>query len=137
MTPFVSNLFLIFTVLVSLLLVLYYIPLGIWFTALVSGVRVTIPELILMRVRKTPPALIVQAMIVLRKGGVAIGRNQLETHYLAGGNLENVVSGLVAANKIGLKLTFEKACASDFKGINLLDAVKEEALKLQKKEKIF
>ncbi|MCW0484570.1 flotillin-like FloA family protein [Gaoshiqia sediminis] len=121
----------------GVLIVLYYVPIGLWLTAMVSGVRVSLMEIFLMRFRKTPPALIIQAMIMSHKGGVPLSRDQLEAHHLAGGNVTNVVHGLIAAKKAGLKLSFDKATAADIQGVDLLEAVKTEAVKRGKQEPMF
>ena len=88
-----------------------------------SRVRVSLVSLIGMRLRKISPALIVNALINARKAGLDINTNQLETHYLAGGNVGRVVLAMIAADKAGIPLTFQRATAIDLAGRNVLDAV--------------
>jgi uncharacterized protein YqfA (UPF0365 family) len=121
--------FAVAAVLIALLLIVYFLPLGLWFTALFSGINVSILELMAMRKRKTPPELIIRVMITAHKAKVRVYRDQLEGHYRAGGNVENVVAGLIAAQKAGVKLDFIKATAADFQGIDLVEMVKDESTK--------
>ncbi len=108
---------------VFLWLFLYFIPLGLWFQALVSGVRISLLQLIFMRWRKVPPAVIVRAMIEASKAGINIGRNDLEAHYLAGGRVEKVVHSLVSASKANIDLPFNMATAIDLAGRDVFEAV--------------
>jgi uncharacterized protein YqfA (UPF0365 family) len=108
---------------VFLWLFLYLIPLGLWFQALVSGVRISLIQLIFMRWRKVPPAVIVRAMIEATKAGLPIGRNDLEAHYLAGGHVEKVVHALVSASKANIDLPFNMATAIDLAGRDVFEAV--------------
>jgi len=124
-------------ILLTIPVFLYFIPLGLWFSATLSGVRFTLVELIFMRLRRSPVQDIVLGMITATKAGVIINRDELEAHSLAEGNIVNVVNGLVSAKKAGLGLTFENACLTDFKGIDLVKAVKQEVESRKKKEKIF
>ena len=109
---------------VGLWILLYFIPLGLWFTALLSGVRISLLQLILMRWRKVPPNVIVRSMIEAHKAGLSqIKRDQLEAHYLAGGRVEQVVHALVSANKANIDLPFNMATAIDLAGRDVLEAV--------------
>lgn len=108
---------------IFLWLFLYLIPLGLWFQALVSGVRINLLQLIFMRWRKVPPAIIVRAMIEATKAGLTIERNDLEAHYLAGGHVEKVVHALVSASKANIELTFNMATAIDLAGRDVFEAV--------------
>src|SRR6056297_659046 len=108
---------------VFLWLFLYFIPLGLWFQALVSGVRISLLQLIFMRWRKVPPAVIVRAMIEGTKAGISIGRNDLEAHYLAGGHVEKVVHALVSASKANIDLPLNMATAIDLAGRDVFEAV--------------
>ena len=137
MESYLSNIFLLAGIVVVLLIILYYIPFGLWFTATLSGVRISIMEIMLMRFRKTPPALIIQALIMSHKGGVPVNRDQLEAHYLAGGNVNKLVYGLVVAKKAGLKISFEKAAAADLQGVDLFESVKAEVAKRAQQEPLF
>ncbi len=108
---------------IFLWLFLYLIPLGLWFQALVSGVRISLLQLIFMRWRKVPPSVIVRAMIEATKAGLPIGRNDLEAHFLAGGRVEKVVHALVSASKANIDLPFNMATAIDLAGRDVFEAV--------------
>jgi len=112
--------------LILLLLVLFFVfvPFGLWISCLASNVKVSILNLIGMRLRRVMPAGIVLPLIKATKAGLQISVNQLEAHYLAGGNVNNVVDALIAAERAGIELPFEKAAAIDLAGRNVLDAVK-------------
>ncbi len=109
---------------IGLWIILYFIPIGLWFTALLSGVRISLLQLILMRWRKVPPTVIVRSMIEAHKAGLAeIKRDALEAHYLAGGHVEQVVHALVSANKANIDLPYNMATAIDLAGRDVLEAV--------------
>ena len=109
---------------IGLWIIFYFIPVGLWFSALISGVRISLLQLILMRWRKVPPNVIVRAMIEAHKAGLSeIKRDELEAHYLAGGHVEKVVHALVSANKANIELTFQMATAIDLAGRDVLEAV--------------
>ena len=108
---------------VLLMLIFYFIPMGLWFSALVSGVRISLLQLVLMRWRKVPPSTIVSAMIEGTKAGLQINANELEAHYLAGGNVTNVVHALVSAQKANINLDFQMATAIDLAGRDVFEAV--------------
>lgn len=105
------------------LIFFYYIPLGLFIAARFSGVRLSIVQLFLMRLRKVPPNKIVNAMINSTKAGLQISRNDLEAHYLAGGNVERVVNALISADKANMALDFNTATAIDLAGRDVLNAV--------------
>ena len=104
-------------------LILYFIPVGLWFQALVSDVKISLLQLILMRWRKVPPTVIVRAMIEGKKAGVELFRDMLEAHYLAGGHVDQVVHALVSASKANIDLTFQIATAVDLAGRDVFEAV--------------
>ena len=104
-------------------LILYFIPVGLWFQALVSDVKISLLQLILMRWRKVPPTVIVRAMIEGKKAGVELYRDLLEAHYLAGGHVDQVVHALVSASKANIDLTFQIATAVDLAGRDVFEAV--------------
>ena len=109
---------------IGLWIILYFIPIGLWFTALLSGVRISLLQLILMRWRKVPPTVIVRSMIEAYKAGLAsIQRDELEAHYLAGGHVEQVIHALVSASKANIDLSFKMATAIDLAGRDVLEAV--------------
>ena len=111
-------------ILIVLLVFLRFFPIGLWVTALFSGVRISIITLLTMRLRRVNPSLIVLNQIKLWKAGLKIGSNELEAHYLAGGNPTAVSDALIAADKASLNLSFERACAIDLAGRDLVDAIK-------------
>ncbi len=111
-------------IIVLFFLFLYYVPILLWFSALVSGVRISLIQLVLMRVRKVPPSVIVRALIEAHKAGIAsIKRDELEAHYLAGGHVTNVVHALVSASKANIDLSFQMATAIDLAGRDVFEAV--------------
>lgn len=110
--------------LVALIVFFYFIPINLWFTAIISGVRVNLVQLVLMRFRKVPPSLIVNALINSTKAGLKITLNEMETHYLAGGNVNNVMKALISADKANIPLDFKMATAIDLAGRDVFDAVK-------------
>jgi uncharacterized protein YqfA (UPF0365 family) len=109
---------------VGLWIIFYFIPVGLWFSALISGVRISLLQLILMRWRKVPPNVIARAMIEAHKAGLRdIKRDEMEAHYLAGGHVEKVIHALVSANKANLDLSFKMATAIDLAGRDIFEAV--------------
>lgn len=121
-TP-VSLFFWIIGIIILLILFLYLVPLNLWFRALVSGVHISLFQLIFMRWRKVPPSIIVGALIESTKAGIKLERNELEAHYLAGGHVERVVHALVSASKANIDLSFKMATAIDLAGRDVFDAV--------------
>ncbi|MEM9024001.1 MAG: flotillin-like protein FloA [Bacteroidota bacterium] len=109
--------------LVGLWILFYFIPLGLWFSALLSNVRISLIQLIFMRWRKVPPAVIVKALINATKEGLSLSRDLLESHYLAGGNVINVVNALISADKANIELDFNMATAIDLAGRDVFEAV--------------
>lgn len=106
------------------LILMYFIPLGLWFTAQLSGVRISLIQLVFMRWRKVPPKVIVKAMITSTKAGLAnISRDELEAHYLAGGRVNAVINALVSADKANIELSFNMATAIDLAGRDVFEAV--------------
>ncbi len=109
--------------LIFLWILFYFIPVGLWFTALVSGVKISLLQLILMRWRKVPPPVIVRALIEGTKAGIILRRNDIEAHHLAGGHVEKVVHALVSAEKANIDLSFNMATAIDLAGRDVFEAV--------------
>lgn len=101
----------------------YFIPVGLWFTALVSGVRISLLQLVLMRWRKVPPGVIVNSLIAATKAGLHLKRDDLEAHFLAGGHVQSVVNALISADKANIELVFKTATAIDLAGRDVLEAV--------------
>ncbi|PZX55661.1 flotillin-like protein FloA [Algoriphagus chordae] len=108
---------------VLLFIFLYFVPVNLWITAQFSNVKVGIGELIGMRIRKVPPSIIVNSLITATKAGVELTTNDLETHYMAGGNIPNVIRALISADKANINLTFKQATAIDLAGRDVFEAV--------------
>jgi uncharacterized protein YqfA (UPF0365 family) len=101
-----------------------FVPIGLWISSLAANVKVSIFNLIGMRLRRVVPSKIVIPLIKSTKAGMGLTVNQLEAHYLAGGNVDNVVNALIAAHRADIDLQFEKAAAIDLAGRDVLEAVK-------------
>lgn len=118
-----------FTIIIGLLvvfLVLFFtfIPIGLWISALASGVKVSIMNLIGMKLRRVIPSRIVLPLIKATKAGIEVNVNELEAHYLAGGNVDRVIDALIAAHRANMDLVFVRAAAIDLAGRDVLEAVK-------------
>ena len=111
-------------ILIIFLLGVFFYFLGVWVRALMSGARVSIWSLVGMKLRRIPPTLIVDARIQSTKAGLNLTTDQLEAHYLAGGNVESVIRALIAADKANIDLSFQRAVAIDLAGRDVLDAVR-------------
>jgi uncharacterized protein YqfA (UPF0365 family) len=111
-------------VVVALILVLYLIPIPLWIAAWASGAYVGLLTLIGMRLRRVPPSTVVNARISAVKAGLEISINDLEAHYLAGGNVVRVVNALISADKANIEMPFKRAAAIDLAGRDVLEAVK-------------
>ena len=110
-------------VIILLVIFLYFIPVNLWITAIFSGVRVSLLDLVLMRIRKVPPSIIVNAMINSTKAGLKVTTQEMETHYLAGGNVNNVIKALISADKANIDLDWNASTAIDLAGRDVFDAV--------------
>jgi len=110
---------------VAIIVLLYFIgsSVSLWIQALVSGAKVGLLNIIFMRFRKVPPKMIVEAKIMAVKAGIEISTDNLESHFLAGGNVLRVVQSLIAADKANIELDFNRAAAIDLAGRNVLEAV--------------
>ncbi len=118
-----SLVFLIVLVAVLLLVFFYLVPVNLWFQCVLNSVRISLVQLIFMRWRKVPPAIIVNAMINSKKAGLNLSSDLLEAHYLAGGHVRSVVNALISADKANIALDFNTATAIDLAGRDVLDAV--------------
>ncbi len=118
-----GSLFFLVLVIVGVVIFLHFVPVGLWISAMAAGSHVAIFTLIGMRLRRVPPAQIVMPLIKANKAGLEINANQLEAHFLAGGNVDRVIDALIAAQRAEIRLTFERACAIDLAGRNVLEAV--------------
>ena len=108
---------------ILLFVFLYFVPVNLWITAQFSNVRVGLLELVFMRIRKVPPRIVVDAMITATKAGLAVTTTDLETHYLAGGNVPSVIKALISADKANISLEFKQATAIDLAGRDVFEAV--------------
>jgi len=108
---------------VAISVLLYILPVNLWFTAQLSNVKISLLNLVLMRLRKVSPALVTNAMITSTKAGLKISTNEIETHYLAGGNVNKVIKALISADKANIPLDFKLATAIDLAGRDVFDAV--------------
>jgi len=102
---------------------LYFVPVGLWITALFSGVRVSIGTLIGMRLRKINPSEIIRPLISATKAGITLDIGQMEAHTLAGGRVGTVVTALISADRANIDLPWKRATAIDLAGRNVLEAV--------------
>lgn len=100
-----------------------FVPVMLWISALAAGVRIGIFTLIGMRLRRVVPNRVINPLIKASKAGLEINTNQLESHYLAGGNVDRVVNALIAAQRANIELTFERSAAIDLAGRDVLEAV--------------
>ena len=106
-------------IVVALLILFSFVPIGLWISALAAGVHVGIGTLVGMRLRRVSPRKVIKA----HKAGLALTTNQLESHYLAGGNVDRVVDANIAAQRADIDLPFERAAAIDLAGRDVLEAV--------------
>ena len=106
------------------LIFFWFIPVGLWISALAAGVKVSIGSLVGMRLRRVAPSKIILPLIKADKAGIPVDQDQLEAHMLAGGNVDRLIDALIAADKAKIPLPFDRAAAIDLAGRNVLDAVK-------------
>lgn len=100
-----------------------FVPVMLWISALAAGVKISIFTLVGMRLRRVIPNRVVNPLIKAHKAGLNVGTNQLESHYLAGGNVDRIVNALIAAQRANIELTFERCAAIDLAGRDVLEAV--------------
>ena len=122
--------------LIAILTFFHYVPFGLWINAKTAGVHISLLQLFMMRLRRVSPRTIVNALIMAHKAGLqnSITRDNLEAHYLAGGNVENVVRALISASKMGIDLPFMKATALDLKGDDIWAAAQASAKLLMEQQ---
>ncbi|MCL2855160.1 MAG: flotillin-like protein FloA [Defluviitaleaceae bacterium] len=101
-----------------------FIPVGLWISAISAGVKVSIFSLVGMRLRRVRPARVINPLIKGTKAGLEISQNQLESHLLSGGRVDNVVDALIAAHRANMELSFERAAAIDLAGRDVFEAVR-------------
>ncbi|MCA0980662.1 MULTISPECIES: flotillin-like protein FloA [Exiguobacterium] len=109
--------------LIALAVFFTFVPIGLWISSFAAGVHVSIFTLVGMRLRRVVPSKIVNPLIKAVKAGLGLNTNQLESHFLAGGNVDRVVNALIAAHRANIELSFERAAAIDLAGRNVLEAV--------------
>jgi uncharacterized protein YqfA (UPF0365 family) len=119
---------LLFLVLAIIAFILYLVPIPLWVAAWASGAYVGLMTLIAMRLRRVPPGTVVTARISAAKAGLDISINDLEAHFLAGGNVVRVVNAMISADKAAIPLPFKRAAAIDLAGRNVLEAVQMSVL---------
>ena len=119
-----STLVLLVIVIFLITLFFSFIPVGLWVSAISAGVKVKLFSLVGMRLRRVKPSKVINPLIKGTKAGLALSQNQLESHLLSGGRVDNVVDALIAAHRAGMELTFEKAAAIDLAGRDVFEAVR-------------
>ena len=122
-TEFIWILFVVVLALIVLTVFLRFFPIGLWISALASGVHISIGTLVGMRVRRIQPQRLVYPLIKANKAGLDLTISKLETHLLAGGNVDRVINALIAAQRANIDMAFEKACAIDLAGRDVFEAV--------------
>jgi uncharacterized protein YqfA (UPF0365 family) len=127
-TGLIGSLGLLIPLIAVIILVLYLVPLPLWIAAWASGAYVGIFTLIAMRLRRVPPGTIINARISAVKAGLDISVNDLEAHFLAGGNVVRVVNAMISADKANIPLPFKRAAAIDLAGRDVLEAVQMSVL---------
>ncbi|WP_066064112.1 flotillin-like protein FloA [Neobacillus soli] len=113
----------VFVAVILLGILLSFVPVMLWISALAAGVRISIFTLVGMRLRRVTPSRVVNPLIKASKAGLDVSINQLESHYLAGGNVDRVVNALIAAHRANIELSFERCAAIDLAGRDVLEAV--------------
>ncbi len=113
----------IIAIIIVLAIILTFVPLGLWISSMAAGVKVSIFDLIGMRLRRVVPARIINPLVKAIKAGLDVSVDELEAHYLAGGNVDRVVNALIAAQRADIPLEFERAAAIDLAGRDVLQAV--------------
>lgn len=120
----VGGVFGVFIIIILASIFLSFVPVGLWVSAMAAGVRISIFSLIGMRLRRVRPDRIIKPLIKATKAGMNVNANQLESHLLSGGRVDNVVDALIAAHRANLDLTFERAAAIDLAGRDVFEAVR-------------
>jgi len=123
LTTLIPLLIALVVVLVAVLAFLHFVPVGLWITAIFSGVRVGLGTLVGMRLRKVNPGDIIRPLISATKAGLDLDVNEMEAHYLAGGNVGRVVTALISADRANIDLPWKRATAIDLAGRDVLEAV--------------
>ena len=119
----IVTLLILVVAIIIIALILSFVPIGLWISAIAAGVKVGIFTLVGMRLRRVKPKRVIEPMIKAHKAGIQLKTNQLESHFLAGGNVDRVVDALIAAQRADINLTFERCAAIDLAGRDVLEAV--------------
>ncbi|WP_416729010.1 flotillin-like protein FloA [Fictibacillus sp. JL2B1089] len=119
----IASIVVIGLIVIALAVLFTFVPVMLWISALAAGVRVGIFTLVGMRLRRVIPNRVINPLIKAVKAGLDLSTNQLESHYLAGGNVDRVVNALIAAHRANIELSFERAAAIDLAGRDVLEAV--------------
>lgn len=119
----IMPLIIIALILIAVAILFTFIPVMLWISALAAGVKVGIFTLVGMRLRRVIPSRVINPLIKAYKAGLNVNTNQLESHYLAGGNVDRVVNALIAAHRANIELSFERCAAIDLAGRDVLEAV--------------
>ncbi len=123
MSGLIGSGFLLVLLIAAVMIFLHFVPIGLWISALAANVHVGIMTLVGMRMRRVPPNKIILPLIKANKAGLDVAVNQLEAHYLAGGNVDKVVDALIASHRAQIPLPFERSAAIDLAGRDVLEAV--------------
>jgi len=119
-----GSMVIILLILFGVILLLYFVPIRLWITAIFSGVHLKLfRDLVGMRLRRVPPDRIVKPLITAHKAGIPSETPKLEAHFLAGGNVQQVINALISADKADIDLPFERATAIDLAGRDVFEAV--------------
>ena len=122
--PYAALIAVVLAFVLFLMIFLSFVPIGLWISAVSAGAKVSIFSLVGMRLRRVRPYHIVRPLIKITKANIPVPINQLEAHYLAGGQVDSVVDALIAAHRANLELPFERAAAIDLAGRDVFDAVR-------------
>ena len=123
MEALIGSGFILVIIIAAVMIFLHFVPLGLWISAMAANVSVGIFTLVGMRMRRVPPVKIVMPLIKANKAGLDVNVNQLEAHYLAGGNVDKVVDALIAAHRAQIPLPFERSAAIDLAARDVLEAI--------------
>lgn len=134
---FYQNYMIIGVIVLVIVLLAIHIPFDEWFKAKSAGVKISIFELFLMELRKSPIKNIINGLIISKKGGLKISKEEFEALGLAGANIDNIVNGMLLAKKTGLKLSLKNAEKADSHDVDIIKAVKGHYEGKQEKDIIF
>src|SRR5690625_423264 len=119
----IAPIIIIALILIFLVILFTFVPVALWISALAAGVKVGLFTLVGMRLRRVVPNRVINPLIKAHKAGLTVKTSQLESHYLAGGNVDRVVNALIAAHRANISLPFERGAAIDLAGRNIIEAV--------------